>query len=53
MRDMGMWPAGLAVSDTALATTIDLMIRAGLLDEALRTEAAGVFDHRHLQAAAA
>ena len=33
MRDMGMWPQGLAIPDKALDTTIDLMIRAGLLDE--------------------
>ncbi len=49
MRDMGMWPHGLAIPDKALDTTIDLMIRAGLLDEANRTSATGVFDHSYLQ----
>jgi ABC-type nitrate/sulfonate/bicarbonate transport system substrate-binding protein len=49
MRDMGMWPEGLAISDRALATTVDLMIRAGLLDEATRDRAAGVFDRSYLQ----
>jgi len=44
MRDLGMWPAGLAVTPRALDTTIDLMIRAGLLDASRRAEAAGVFD---------
>ncbi|MFD2055806.1 ABC transporter substrate-binding protein [Mesorhizobium calcicola] len=52
MRDMGMWPQGLAVPDTALETTIDLMIRANLLDEASRGMAHGVFDRRYLSAAA-
>ncbi|MDH7804535.1 MULTISPECIES: ABC transporter substrate-binding protein [unclassified Rhizobium] len=51
MRDMGMWPQGLAIPAKALETTIDLMIRAGLLDEGNRTSAAGVFDHSYLQKA--
>ncbi|MBB4279022.1 ABC transporter substrate-binding protein [Rhizobium mongolense] len=51
MRDMGMWPQGLAIPDKALETTIDLMIRAGLLDERSRASAAGVFDHTYLQKA--
>ncbi len=49
MRDMGMWPHGLAIPDRALDTTIDLMIGAGLLDEANRTSAPRVFDCSHLQ----
>ncbi|MEK1855098.1 MAG: ABC transporter substrate-binding protein [Phyllobacterium sp.] len=49
MRDMGMWPHGLAIPDKALETTIDLMIRAGLLDEGNRTSATRVFDCSYLQ----
>ncbi|CAN7455115.1 hypothetical protein [Pararhizobium sp. LjRoot238] len=51
MRDMGMWPQGLAIPAGALEITIDLMIRAGLLDEGHRTSAAGVFDQSYLQKA--
>ncbi|WP_062940876.1 ABC transporter substrate-binding protein (plasmid) [Rhizobium leguminosarum] len=51
MRDMGMWPQGLAIPDKALETTIDLMIRAGLLDEGNRASATGVFDRTYLQKA--
>lgn len=51
MRDMGMWPQGLAIPDKALETTIDLMIRAGLLDEGNRASATGVFDQSYLQKA--
>lgn len=43
MRDMGMWPRHMAVPQTALETSIDLMIRAGLLDEAQRVAALGVY----------
>jgi hypothetical protein len=46
-----MWPPGLAIPVNALATTIDLMIRAGLLEEGNRTSAAGVFDQSYLQRA--
>ncbi|BCH27748.1 ABC transporter substrate-binding protein [Mesorhizobium sp. L-8-3] len=49
MRSMGMWPEGLAVPDTALRATIDLMIRAKLLDEARRGDALDVVDGRYLQ----
>lgn len=52
MRDMGMWPEGLVVPDRALSTTIDLMVRAKLLDEANRGAARGVFDKRYLDGAA-
>jgi ABC-type nitrate/sulfonate/bicarbonate transport system substrate-binding protein len=52
MRGMNMWPAGLAVTDKALATTIDLMIRAGLLGEGDRERARSVFDPRYLDRAA-
>lgn len=51
MRDMGMWPQGLTIPDKALETTIDLMIRAGLLYEGNRASAAGVFDQSYLQKA--
>ena len=51
MRDMGMWPQGLSIPDKALDATIDLMIRAGLLDEGNRVSAAGVFDRSYLQKA--
>nr|WIE90889.1 ABC transporter substrate-binding protein [Mesorhizobium sp. WSM4875] len=51
MRDMGMWPDKLAVPANALRTTIDLMIRAHLLDEALRSQALHAFDASYLDAA--
>ncbi|OBY26567.1 ABC transporter substrate-binding protein [Leisingera sp. JC1] len=53
MRDMGMWPAGLAISDKALDASIDLMIRAGLLDESVRDKARGAFETRYLSTRAA
>lgn len=53
MRDMGMWPNGLAIPEKALETTIDLMIRAGLLDEDHRRSATGVFDMSYLAKALA
>lgn len=43
-RDMGFWPKELHISQAALETTTDLMIRAGLLDELDRIKAAGAFD---------
>ncbi|TGT53453.1 ABC transporter substrate-binding protein [Mesorhizobium sp. M00.F.Ca.ET.170.01.1.1] len=51
MRDMGMWPDRLAVPEKALRTTVDLMIRAKLLDAARRGEAMNVFDDSFLNAA--
>lgn len=51
MRDLGMWPAHMAVTGKALATTLDLMIRADLLDASLREQAAGAFDPTYLRAA--
>jgi hypothetical protein len=48
IRDMGMWPDGLEVSPKALETTIDLMIRANLLDSAQRGAVPGAFDRRYL-----
>lgn len=51
MRDMGMWPGGMAVTAKALETTIDLMIQAGLLGEAQRSAAGGTFDPRYLNGA--
>jgi NitT/TauT family transport system substrate-binding protein len=43
MRDMGMWPRHMAVPSSALATSIDLMIKANLLDEGQRSAAMGVY----------
>jgi NitT/TauT family transport system substrate-binding protein len=51
MRDMGMWPVGLAIPDRALETSIDLMIRANLLIETHCAQARGAFDQSHLQTA--
>lgn len=51
MRDLGMWPQHMEVTPTALETSIDLMIRAGLLDEGLRQKAAQVFDPSYLSKA--
>ena len=53
MRDMGMWPADLSIPQAAMDTTIDLMIRANLLDEAARAVAGEVFDRGFLEAASA
>lgn len=53
MRDLGMWPAGMAVPDKALDTTIDLMVRTGLLDEGRRGEARGVYVPEYLDGALA
>lgn len=52
MRGLGMWPEGLAVSDKALATTIDLMVRANLLEKAGKRRAGDVFDSTYLARAA-
>jgi len=52
MRDMGMWPDRLAVPENALRTTIDLMIRAQLLDESSCGQALKAFDASYLDAAA-
>ncbi|WP_406437241.1 ABC transporter substrate-binding protein [Streptomyces sp. NBC_01613] len=43
-RDMGMWPPGLVVSPKAWEATVDLMVRAGLLDPERVSDAAGVLD---------
>lgn len=51
MRDLGMWPPGMAVTDAALATTIDLMIRANLLEEEQRENAANAFQPAYLASA--
>jgi ABC-type nitrate/sulfonate/bicarbonate transport system substrate-binding protein len=53
MRDLGMWPAHMEVTDTALDTTIDLMIRANLLAEKDRNKAHGVFAPEYLEEALA
>jgi ABC-type nitrate/sulfonate/bicarbonate transport system substrate-binding protein len=49
-RDMRLWPKDLRVSLAASQTTTDLMIRAGLLDEKYRAEAAGAFDESFVAA---
>jgi NitT/TauT family transport system substrate-binding protein len=51
MRDLGMWPAHMAIPDRALDTTIDLMIRAGLLAEADRDAARKVYASKYLERA--
>jgi ABC-type nitrate/sulfonate/bicarbonate transport system substrate-binding protein len=51
MRGMGMWPSGLAIPAKALETTVEVMIRAGLLNEGERASAMGVFDPSYLQKA--
>lgn len=51
MRDLGMWPHGMAVPDRALDTTIDLMIRTGLLAEDRRDAARGTFAPDYLRRA--
>lgn len=51
MRDMGMWPGDLSIPQAAMAATVDLMIRADLLDEADRSSTAGVFDRSFLESA--
>ncbi|MFI7583473.1 ABC transporter substrate-binding protein [Kocuria sp. M1N1S27] len=43
-RGLGMWPTGAAVSPTALATTVDIMVQAGLIGEEQREAATGVLD---------
>ncbi|APO79556.1 NMT1/THI5 like domain-containing protein (plasmid) [Rhizobium etli 8C-3] len=53
MRDMGMWPGDLTIPQAAMDKTIDLMIRANLLDEAARALAGDVFDRALLEAASA
>ena len=51
MRDLGMWPPHMAVTALALSTTVDLMIRADLLDACFRETAQGAFDPAYLTAA--
>lgn len=48
MRDLGMWPRGMEVTGAALCTTIDLMIRARLMDEGSRDAALGAFAPEYL-----
>ncbi|RJG57903.1 ABC transporter substrate-binding protein [Sphingobium terrigena] len=52
MRDLGMWPRHMAVPHTALATTVDLMVRAGLLAQDKSAAAMGVFQPDSLAALA-
>jgi ABC-type nitrate/sulfonate/bicarbonate transport system substrate-binding protein len=40
-RSLGMWPAGLHVSPSALAATVDVMVRSGLIAPEQRDEATG------------
>jgi NitT/TauT family transport system substrate-binding protein len=49
-RAAGMWPKGLQVAPAALETTIDLMVRAGLLRDDERIKAVGAFDSGFLPA---
>lgn len=49
-RDMGMWPADAAVTTAALEVSVDLMVRAGLLDESDRDRARGVLDNSFMAA---
>ena len=42
-RDLGMWPAGLRVSPTALAATVDVMIKTGFITEDHREAAMGAW----------
>ncbi|MFT4181468.1 MAG: ABC transporter substrate-binding protein [Rhizobium sp.] len=51
MRDMGMWPGDLSIPQAAMEATVDLMIRADLLDEVARSSAGGVFDRSFLEEA--
>jgi ABC-type nitrate/sulfonate/bicarbonate transport system substrate-binding protein len=51
MRDLGMWPAHMEVTPRALETSIELMVRAGLLNEEERAMANDVFDPSYLQQA--
>ncbi|WP_176595364.1 MULTISPECIES: ABC transporter substrate-binding protein [Sphingobium] len=53
MRDLGMWPRGMAVTGKALDATIDLMIQARLLEAEQRTAATGVFVPLYLGSAIA
>ncbi|MGY5811459.1 ABC transporter substrate-binding protein [Rhizobium sp. LEGMi198b] len=52
MRDMGMWPGDLSIPREAWDTTVDLMIRANLLDETARSTSATAFDSSFLEASA-
>lgn len=45
-RDLGMWPAGLRVSEAAFETTLDAMVESQLLDEERRADARSVLDPR-------
>jgi len=47
-RDMGMWPTDAVVTPTALAVSIDVMVRAGLLEESARDRASSVLDSSFL-----
>lgn len=43
-RELGMWPSDLRIPAPALAASIDVMIRTGLLDEQDRSRALGAVD---------
>lgn len=49
-RNMGMWPKNLEIPPAALAASIDIMIRAGLLKPEDRSRAIGVFDSSFMTA---
>ncbi|WP_206663457.1 ABC transporter substrate-binding protein [Aurantiacibacter suaedae] len=48
MRDLGMWPEGLKITPTALATTVDLMVQTGLAGATHRDQALQAFDKSYL-----
>lgn len=52
MREQALFPRRLEIPAPAFKTTVDLMVKAGLLESSKREEAAAVFDTRHLDALA-
>jgi ABC-type nitrate/sulfonate/bicarbonate transport system substrate-binding protein len=48
MRDMALFPPRLEIPDSAFNTTVDLMIKAGLLESSAREKAGMTFDKRYL-----
>jgi ABC-type nitrate/sulfonate/bicarbonate transport system substrate-binding protein len=48
MRDMALFPPRLEIPDSAFNTTLDLMIKAGLLESSAREKAGMTFDRRYL-----
>lgn len=52
MREQALFPPRLEIPASAFKTTVDLMVKAGLLESSKREQAAAVFDKRHLDALA-